>query len=82
MKLLKVTDTQYVPTDKIDFISVDNEDRCKLVIHTIGNMMINNTYQSEEQCLQEFNRVINLLDKLEPWQKYGKIFPDMKDIMK
>ena len=64
MKLLKVTDTQYVPTDKIDFISVDNEDRCKLVIHTIGDMMINNTYQSEEQCLQDFNNLINILDKL------------------
>lgn len=64
MKLLKVTDTQYVPTDKIDFISVDNEDKCKLVIHTIGNMMISNTYQSEEQCLQDFNNLINMLNKL------------------
>ena len=69
MKLLKVTDTQYVPTDKIDFISVDNEDRCKLVIHTIGDMMINNTYQSEEQCLQDFNNLINILEKLEQGQK-------------
>lgn len=64
MKLLKVTDTQYVPTDKIDFISIDNDNRCKLVIHTIGNMMINNTYQSEEQCLQDLNNLINILDNL------------------
>lgn len=64
MKLLKVTDTQYVPTDKIDFISVDNDNRCKLVIHTIGNMNISNRYQSEEQCLQDFNNLINILDKL------------------
>lgn len=63
MKLLKIIDTQYVPIDKIDFISIDNEDRRNIVIHTVGNMNITNNYTSEELCLREFNNLLRILDE-------------------
>lgn len=65
MKLLKIIDTQYVPVDKIDYIAIDNDNRKKLVIHTVGNMTITNLYQSEEQCMMEFNEVVQSLKTIQ-----------------
>jgi hypothetical protein len=61
MDLLKIVDTQYVPVDKIDFIGIDNDDRRNLLIHTVGDKTIINHYTSVEQCMREFNYVVQFL---------------------
>lgn len=65
MKLLRIIDTHYVPIDKIDSIAIDNADRRKLVIHTVGDMTITNHYPSEEQCLMEFNDIVQSLKTIQ-----------------
>lgn len=63
MKLLKIIDTHYVPIDKIDSIAIDNADRRKLVIHTVGDMTITNHYPSEYDCMKDFNNVLRFLNE-------------------
>ena len=63
MNLLKITDTQFVPINKIDYVGISNDDRRKLVIHTVGNMNIINHYPSECDCMKEYNNVLRILNE-------------------
>lgn len=63
MKLLQIIDTQCVPIDKIDFIGIDNINRQNIEIHTVGNKTIINHYQSEYDCIKDFNNMCRILNE-------------------
>ena len=64
MKLLQITETQFVPADKLDFIGIDCSDKCSIVFRTTGGYTIINHYNKEELCREELKRVINQLNEL------------------
>ena len=61
MKAIIINKSQIVPIKNIDTVYIDPSDNKKLSIYTVGGFTINNTYDSEESCLNAFKEVYDLI---------------------
>lgn len=65
MERIKIGDT-IIPVKNIDSVFVDNYDRKKFSIHTLGNYTFVFNFQTEKKCKKCIDEVLKIIDDYLP----------------
>ena len=65
MERIKLGDL-VVPLCNIDVVYINDTDKRKLCVHTLGDFTVNSTFDSEETCKKNFEEVIKMIDEYQP----------------
>ena len=65
MQRIKMGDA-VVPLSSIDTVYINDTDKRKLCVHTLGDFTISAVFDTEEHCREEFEGVLKIIDEYIP----------------